>query len=149
MSQVKNGTSTPGKQTSRPAIGSPVDVAGFRIDVIHPERHSRVGWSPTLVNVASLGIGYLLVLAATTRAMAFYLGWGPTLLLFGAVHLCFAFVGLFPMVRETTGEARTSGAPGWHLVEADVASSMAEAADSPRPSIVPPPTFPPRTRNVP
>jgi hypothetical protein len=148
MSQVKNGTSMPGKPARRPAIGSAVDVAGYRIDIIHPERHSRMGLRPTLVNVASLGVGYLLVLAATTRALAFYLGWGPTLLLFGAVHLCFAFMGLFPMVREATGEARTSGAPGWHLVEDDVASSRRTAV-SPPPSIVPPPTFPPRTRNVP
>jgi len=149
MSQVKNGASMPGKQTRRQAIGSPVDVAGYRIDIIHPERHSRVGWRPTLVNVASLAIGYLLVLAATTRALAFYLGWGPTLFLFGAVHLCFAFVGLFPTIREATGETRTSGAPGWHLIDDDVASSMAETAASPPPSIVPPPTSPPRTRNVP
>jgi|GEM_PF-6351383 len=148
MSQVKKGTSMPGKQTRRPALVSAVDVAGYRIDIIHPERHSRMGWRPTLVNVASLGVGYLLVLAATMRALAFYLGWGPTLLLFGAVHLCFAFVGLFPMVREATDEARTSGAPGWHLVEDEVASSRATAV-SPPPSIVPPPTFPPHTRNVP
>lgn len=149
MSQVKNGASTPpGKQTRRP-IGSAVEVAGYRIDIIHPERHSRVGWRPKLINVASLGVGYLLVLAATTRAMAFYLGWGPTLLLFGAAHLAFAFVGLLPTVRGAAAEAQTAGGPGWHLGEEDVASPRAEAAAPPRASLVHPPTFPPRTRSVP
>ena len=133
---------------------SAIDVAGFRIDVIHPERHpALIGWNPSLLKLASLGVGYLLVLMAATRAMSLYLGWGPTLLLFGAAHLGFALVGL-PRDREPAIEGEIAdapmGVPNWHLAEAEAVSQTGErpGTPAPRPPTVRPPAFPPRTRTV-
>jgi len=133
---------------------SAIDVAGYRIDVIHPERHAAlVGWNPSLLKLASLGVGYLLVLTAATRAMAPYLGWGPTLLLFGAAHLSFALVGL-PRDRAPSTDAEIAeapmGVPNWHLAGEEAVSQTGErpGTPTPRPPMVRPPTFPPRTRSV-
>jgi hypothetical protein len=142
------------KKTSRRSW-SAVDVAGYRIDVIHPERRALVGWNPSLLKVASLSIGYLLILTAVTRAMAGYLGWSPTLLLFGAAHLGFGLVGLpreTSLASEAEVEAAPMGVPGWHLAQAEgeAVSQTGERASTPapHPPTVRPPAFPPRTRSV-
>jgi hypothetical protein len=156
MSLFKDRGTTPSspKKTSG-RNWSAIDVAGYRIDVIHPQRHGLVGWNPSLIKIASLGIGYLLVLTAVTRAMALYLGWTPTLLLFGAVHLGFALVGLLPRETGTASEPELDsvpmGVPGWHLVQAEEAVSQTgerTGTPGPRPPTVRPPAFPPRTRSV-
>ena len=85
--------------------------------------------------------------------MAPYLGWGPTLLLFGAAHLGFALVGL-PRDRAPAVEAEIEeapmGVPNWHLAEEQAVSQTGErpGTPTPRPPMVSPPAFPPRTRTV-
>jgi hypothetical protein len=146
-----NDSST--KKTSRRRNWSAIDVAGYRIDVIHPERQA-VGGSLSLIKTASLGIGYLLVLAAVTRAAASYLGWSVTLLAFGAAHLVFALVGLSRDSATTSDadlEPAPMGIPGWHLSQGEEAVSQTgerPGLANPRPPTVRPPAFPPRTRSV-
>lgn len=150
-------TSAPTDKKHRPRTWSAIDVAGYRIDVIHPRRHGLVGWSPSLLKVAAFSIGYALVLAAVTRGVAHYLGWSPTLLLFGAAHLGFALVAV-PRDLDTSddvvAEPAPTGMPGWHLMHAPAEDGVvSQTGERPglsasRPPVVRPPAFPPRTRTV-
>ncbi|HEX2658784.1 MAG TPA: hypothetical protein VHU40_10950 [Polyangia bacterium] len=148
-------THAPSDKKPRRRNWSAIDVAGYRIDVIHPRRQGLVGWSPSLLKVVSFSIGYALVLAAVTRGMAHYLGWSPTLLLFGAAHLGFALVAV-PRDAEITDdsvvEPAPMGMPGWHLMHAHGEEGpVSQTGERPglsaaRPPVVRPPAFPPRTR---
>jgi hypothetical protein len=70
-------------------------VQSVRLDLVGPESRLLVRLGTWLIFLPLVALGYLLVLAALMRMLAVSIGWGVTLLLFGAVHLIIGALGVF------------------------------------------------------
>jgi hypothetical protein len=69
-------------------------VQSVRVDLVGPKSRLLVRLGTWLIFLPLMALGYLLVLAAFMRMVAVSIGWGVTLLVFGAAHLVVGVLGV-------------------------------------------------------
>jgi hypothetical protein len=80
-------------------------VQSVRVDLVGPQSRLLVRLGTWLIFLPLVALGYLLVLAALMRMVAVSIGWGVTLLVFGAAHLVIGALGI--LFGRDVGQARS------------------------------------------
>ena len=70
-------------------------VQSVRLDLVGPQSRLLVRLGTWLIFLPFVLLGYLLVVAAVVRLVAVSIGWGVTLVVFGAAHLIVGILGMF------------------------------------------------------
>ena len=80
-------------------------VQSVRLDLVGPQSRLLVRLGTWLIFLPLVLLGYLLVLASVVRLVAISIGWGVTLLVFGAAHLIVGVLGM--LVGRDVGLAQS------------------------------------------